>query len=757
MPIFAYYFPKIMRRRLLYFLLAMLVSSLSAQQSKQVYITLDVSGSMGGNKYVLANYTTQMIVTLCDPDDDIHMIVYGQEKILSKEKNPLASIQYPMHSLSFGKSRSRTSQFDDIIGFNRVYRPSEQQQNWLFIIGDGYWNTYSTSYAKDLKQFEDCVKGGGLNVCYLQTCEKMEEHTDFTKFLETLGVVDIGKSSLDTKTIQAGCDHFARKILGFSEASLDIKKSGSKVIKIVAELPVSEFLLVYQDEVTPDRLPSLANAHFNGTKLDIRHKGTPTTRPVKSGFKDKDLSGNVWRLKADKAIPAKTEIIVEFDKEVDAKNVSIYPLVKEIEFGSVGLTRIGGELKQVDDKTFSICRDENTALVRIELNEDCKENLPEELLKKTKVVVKANNKEYKAKYNNGGFECTIDLKDEKTQYYAECDCPGYFNRVTPIMTIVKGDCQPAEPPTPAIDRRETVDFGTITFDRLMKEPIAGVMQDAKTLETLDPQNFDITVEIEDGFMYEEPKLSIKGDTLIIDVHPRGDWCECLFPTDLDINIVSSPKPGAFEANDRHYVQTVHPVHLKIEKERPWLVRCFWVVATLIALLLLLVYLRALMKKNRFKKNAMVTPRYYSYYGDLIDDQGGRRLRKEGFGAWFARWLLPMDERTTLYVDKPAIGSLTLIASASKEVVRIPKSCCDWETMDISGYDPESDTGKSKTVSLGDMGSIEITAPNGSRDGDLIFTSGSENDGAGYKLFLSLLMVASTIAIVVLIWLMLKSF
>ena len=67
-------------------LLLMLATILSAQQAKQVYITLDVSGSMTGNKYALANYTTQMIVTLCDDDDDIYMIVYGVEECLSKKK-----------------------------------------------------------------------------------------------------------------------------------------------------------------------------------------------------------------------------------------------------------------------------------------------------------------------------------------------------------------------------------------------------------------------------------------------------------------------------------------------------------------------------------------------------------------------------------------------------------------------------------------------------------------------------------------------
>jgi hypothetical protein len=77
-------------------------------------------------------------------------------------------------------------------------------------------------------------------------------------------------------------------------------------------------------------------------------------------------------------------------------------------------------------------------------------------------------------------------------------------------------------------------------------------------------------------------------------------------------------------------------------------------------------------------------------------------------------------------------------------------------MDISGYDPETDMSKSKTVTLGDMGTIEVTRPNGSSDGDILFTSGSENDGAGHKMFLGLLMIISILTSLVLLWLMIRS-
>lgn len=734
-------------RTILSLFLSFIAIAVGAQLSKQVFVTLDVSGSMSGNKYVLANYTTQMIVTLCDTDDDVHLIVYGRDNELSKGKESLSMIQRPMYN--FGPGSAMSSQFNDIIGFNNLYTPSKDKQNWLFIIGDGVWETGNSSYKKDAQRFTDIVKGGSLQVCYLQTSDKLSESSDFTEFVKGLGVVDIKKSSTDPKTIQEGCDHFARKILGFSNTPLDIKKDGAKGITVECELPVKELIVVYQDETVPGLLPSITAAESNGKKLDVHHKGTPTTKPVKANTDEKDLSGNVWRIKSGSPISANTPIAIAFDKEVNIKKISIYPLVGEMEFGGQVIVP-GGNAKTLNDHTFAICKDNKKAQVRIELSNQSKGRIPEPLLERTKVVVKSNNKDYTASYKNGGFECLIDLDGDTTQYYAECDCPGYFTRVTPIMTIVREKCEPIETEKVLPE----VDFGKRTYHQLMIDPIEGSIYDANTLETLDPSKFDIDIEVDEAFMYEKPAIRIEGNRILMDVKPKGDWCECLFPTDLNIKITSTPKDGAF--GDKNYVKTIVPIHLEIVKDTPWLSRCLWVLVALVALLFFMFYLRSLMKKKRFKKNAMLTPKYYSYYGDLIDDQGGRKLRKDGFLAWVARWFLPGDERITLSVDKPVVDNLTILASESRDVVRILKSSCDWDTMELVGYDPETDMGKSKTVNLGDMGIIEVSLHNGSKEGELVFTSGSEDDGAGYRIFLGLLMGASMLTFIALVAMMLRS-
>ena len=228
-----------MKKLLAIFTILLTTLALPAQQAKRVYITLDVSGSMYGDKYNLANYTTQMIVTLCDDEDEVSLFLEGCEGRLSDMKSPLSFIQKKMGQLKFNTvSNHFGTQFGDIQGFNAVYKPSKNQQDWLFIIGDGVWFTESPAFEQDKNKFKSIVESGSLNVCYLQTGDKMSEDNDFTQFARTMGVIDIAKSSTQTKTILEGCDHFAKKILGFSEVSLDVRKKGANRIKIEAELPV---------------------------------------------------------------------------------------------------------------------------------------------------------------------------------------------------------------------------------------------------------------------------------------------------------------------------------------------------------------------------------------------------------------------------------------------------------------------------------------------------------------------------------------
>lgn len=737
-------------KRILFLICCFLAIAMTpaTQQSKRVYITLDVSGSMMGDKFILANYTTQMIVTLCDDDDEISLIVAGHKNVLTKHSDQLKVLQTPLDYTKNPlvlKGSDQDNEINDIITFNKLYKHSNKKQDWLFIIGDGVWDDVPT-FPDAVENFKTIVETGTLNVCYLQTENSLNAKTDFTKYAETLGIVDIGKSDTDPKTIIKGCNHFAKKILGFSEVELNEKKVGSQCLSIKAELPITEFILVYQDQVEPGLLPNISNATADGANLSVKLKGTPTTIPVKTQPTEVTLSGNVWRVKAGRPVPANKEIKVCFDKAIDLAKISVYPIVQNVEFRGICIAPMDTKLKKLKDNTLSICRDENTAKVRVELNEDSKENLPESLLKKTNVVVKANNKEYKATYKNGGFECDIDLINEKTQYYAECDCPGYFKRVTPITTIVKGDCEKIETQLKQ-EVKPIVEFPPMTFDQLKIQPIKGHLTEVDTDQTLDPSKYDIVIEVENNSLFEKPKLRIEGGEVVIDLKPKGGWCECLFPKEVNIKIVSTPKEGAFNDESMQNSQIVHPIRFKLEKTRSWLSRCLWVIITLGGLLLLLYYLLLLLKKRRFKKYASIVPIYYDRYGQEVDDGAGQKLRQKGLLAWVARWFWPGAEKNTLGFFQPNVSAIKFVATESENAVEVPKDSIDPNRMSINGYN------QNQNAKLGPNDRINVSdRPNGY----LLFTPGEKRDGGGFRIFLGIIVVLDILAVLVLLFMLVRS-
>lgn len=736
-------------------ILALSTTITFAQQARRVYITLDVSGSMNGSRYDLGNYSAQMIHSLCEPEDEVTLIIGGKPIALPYGASSLKIIQKPI--TSYNNIDPYATQFGDIVGFNHFYKPSDKKQDWLFIIGDGVWETESQKqYSADVKQFRTTVESGKLNVCFLQTHDNLDVKSDFLKYVEKMGIVDIYKVDQSRASIKEGCDYFARKILGFSNVNLDVKNSGSNKVIIVPELPLGGFQIVYQDDVNSNKLPSLQSASVDGETLAASLKGTPTTTPLRSSS---PLSGRIWKVESNGVIPAGKEIILAFDKAVNIKNLSFFPIV-DIGFSSIGVNASGSPLTQIESNVFCIGMKEKTAKVRIEVSSSSISSFPESLMKSSKVVVHANNKDYPAKYVKGGFEAEIDIINDETQYFAEIDCPGYFKKRTDIITLKRGDCDPE--PEPELEpehefqvkKMKTLDFGHIAYEQLGNGKLTMWLYEEGTGEVLDPSKFHNDFQ-GSSFLYDVDH-KIEGQNIILTIKPKGKWCECLFPMDIDMTLVSTPKAGAFDDVGKNYTKLEAPIHLVVDR-RGWLPRCIWLIITLAGLLLLLIYLRSLIKKRRFKKNARITSIYYDYYGRKKEG-GTRYLREEGFTAWFKRWFTPIDERVNLSLDKPRVNSFTVAAADSKEMVSIRKSYLSTSKMVLDGYDPEfeQDNDKSKYVNWADGDNIEVYKSKGGKEGVLTFVSGEEDDGALYRVFLSILSFIVILSILTLLFLMFRS-
>ena len=109
-------------------------------QSKNTYITLDVSGSMRGFKYDLANYSVQVIAVL-NNNNKVNLIVLNNTIELSK-KDKYKIIHFNMNEIvKLGKPATHRLWNPQEIGtidvFNSLFDEGKQFQE-IFIIRDRY-------------------------------------------------------------------------------------------------------------------------------------------------------------------------------------------------------------------------------------------------------------------------------------------------------------------------------------------------------------------------------------------------------------------------------------------------------------------------------------------------------------------------------------------------------------------------------------------------------------------------------------------
>lgn len=377
-----------------------------------------------------------------------------------------------------------------------------------------------------------------------------------------------------------------------------------------------------------------------------------------------------------------------------------------------------------------------------------------------------NHGAHTLKSDGGGFVAHIyGLGKEESYAYTVGSSTRVFNQFDEDGNLVLStlpdepedlDSIPEEPgkdnDTPTYSHTDTlpeVVFGGIKVGELKRGGEArGVVDNPDGLpEDLD--DYDVTADSDFDYLFEDIDVDIINDTIIISFHPRSQWCECFIPKRIKVFVILTPKTNENPEASR----IVIPTEIPVEKESTWLSRCLWVLITIGLLFLFILYLISLLRKKRFKKDAMVIPSYIDYFGNKVD-LTGTRLRKDGVLAWLARWFLPGCESRALSFDSPG-ASLRFFASDSGDVVNIPKNDIDPSTMQINGYKPDNDTEPQKPIALSSNGNILIHTPEGDDRGTLTFYSGDQTDGGGYRMFIGLLIMLSVLAVGALLVMMIR--
>ena len=289
---------------------------------------------------------------------------------------------------------------------------------------------------------------------------------------------------------------------------------------------------------------------------------------------------------------------------------------------------------------------------------------------------------------------------------------------------------------------------TVTTDDLKssKELKIISLDDIKD-DTIDPMLYDVTAESDYDYLFDSVTAIIENDSVIVMFHSHGDWCDCFMPKKIRVDVVLNPKKG--NSGTRYLI----PVDVPVENQRPWLARCLWVLVTVSTLLLFILYLLFLMKKNRFKKNARIKHTYIEMVGSVrreSDEQLGFKLRKKGMVAWMKRWLIPFpDERRTEQINTPPAGAITFVAAESPNCVNITRESFDPDRMEMGDYNHEEAAlyGNPKLIEMTDP--IRITEKK-RYEGQLIYDPGSKNDENGFRTLLGVLVTFAVVSILILL-------
>ena len=370
----------------------------------------------------------------------------------------------------------------------------------------------------------------------------------------------------------------------------------------------------------------------------------------------------------------------------------------------------------------------------------------------------------------GPFEAVVDLEPNRT-YHIKLAISNVsdrmlesavfieamsFNAVYDDGTIVKGVGSKS-----TFSRTDTLPERIaegVSYDELKKGKNISViaLKDIEGQQPIDPERYIISTETKYDYFLDTIYARIVDDSIVVTIRSKGQWCDCFFPSDIPVNVVLTPKEKRKDGEELHRI--VKPVDVPIVERSPWLVRCLWVLLTMAGLVLFLIYLWGLLKKNRFKKSGRIMERHLELNGSqwvMTGWKQGRRLREKGFIAWANRWLVPFrDERRTLNwtTAPPHAGSITFVAAELKNKVYMTRGSFNAQKMKMASFNPKDPKDKRKLLRVDPISIYK----DGSCCGELKYDSGKTDDEKIYRIVVGVFMAVSIVAFCVLAFMMIKA-
>lgn len=708
-------------------------------------MSVDVSGSMKGNKYNVANYTAQMITALMEEDDELYFSICSDyRKINSSNKERQAEINSIQRKFSSLHVVYLKTEITDVITFMNLFKNQPERDQWQFVVGDGIWHVdeVCNSYKSFLETYP-------LKVFFLETMESLDEHADFGICLDDMKFVTQYRSSNDPQTIIDNCIMVATSLFGVSNESVKVQSLGNKCYSFSSEVPIKKIYIIYQDESSTKDLPVLESATTTDTSINIARQSTVSTENLREKKTDELLSGQVIVLDPSNLIGANQEVQLCFNKDIDVSKLKIFPMT-DIRIGRMSFAVQNG-IVDVEGNNAKICIDNNKVKLTYELKDTEGNTLPTSLLNKTVTTITTPNSTYTARLVDDVFEYELPISEQEVSYTINARCAGYFNITSDRNTISKeGEC-----PQPIFSEMQS--NGDLHINDIMKGNACisvQIVNRDQPSEILNPQDFEISAKNDYKHLFESIEVSNITDTKFdLCLFARNSLCECFIPDEVTFRITSKDKNEEFKSDSQSIV-------VRIDKSNTsTFERCKWIIISMIALLLLIVYLKLLNKKKRFKKGAMIRYQYFGVGGirsrENVDD-----LRSKGFFSWINRWFIPFGtERTSKSFAKANGKAFSFSATHSNQRIEIPKAQYDPKQMSSIDYDRDQFERKdTKTFTMSDNTAIKITLPNGTGSFQLCYdrAAGCKDDIPAFKMFTTFIMIVAILVELVFTYLFVTS-
>jgi hypothetical protein len=396
-------------------------------QNRDIILSLDESGSMGGlgqknSPLDELNYTVQLLAAISN-DNDVLKVVRDQRANpisinLKNKSTALSAIRNWPYAGGGGNHQYVIDKTASLLAKNNI------RETRIVYLGDGFWGGVDCSAI--VKQF-----GAVQRHYFFKFYSQQFNRTDFDNCMKAMPLfetIDCDISNRRSTYIQL--QNLAKRLVDADATPLPISVSNN-VVKFKSELPITKILIVNQSEVNLNDVGNIVKVTGSNLSSLSNSKALEIFNTT--------LFGKVSEIKyqSNTIIPSGTDIEIQFDKKVDQNKLIIIPITT-LQLNA----RAEGNFISADSINFKyeLCKQENKVKITAFLQD----------LKGRKVNLASLGKlSIKLQDGTRSIPMAVKVDEAEVEYTLTKDehflsilatYQGYFQKSSESIKITRKDC-----------------------------------------------------------------------------------------------------------------------------------------------------------------------------------------------------------------------------------------------------------------------------------------------------------------------------